>query len=140
MPINNNPYYTTSPASPPIYSAPVYQQPPASSPYANSAQFIWVRGESEARAFPVSFGQSVLMMDRDSMTIYSKSVDMSGQTSFDVFDLVKREMVDTSQQQIDLSGYVKSEDLEAIVEKAVNKALHKKNPNRTFSKVKENGE
>lgn len=128
MPIGTNGYYPNAGSmtpSMPIYTGPVYQQPNVT-PVPNTS-IAWVRGEAEAYAFPVSAGSSVLLMDRDSMVLYAKSVDMAGRLSVETFDLVKREpkQPEESTAAMDLSGYVKTEDLEAIVADAVSKALGK---------------
>lgn len=130
MPFGTGGYYPASSAAPttPIYTGPVYQSQNPST-YAPSITMFWVNGESEAYSFPVSLGQNVLMMDRNSMTIYSKSVDTTGAVSFEIHDLVKRETASANETP-DLSGYVKVDDLETIVDKAVNKALSKRNWNR----------
>ena len=39
---------------------------------------IWVQGESAAKAYPVSAGQSVLLMDSENSVMYIKSTDQSG--------------------------------------------------------------
>lgn len=110
----------------PIYTGPVYQQP-NTTPQPNTS-IAWVRGETEAYAFPVAAGTSVLLMDRDSMALYSKTVDMSGRLSMEIYDLVKRETkVETNATSgVDMEGYAKVEDVEKLVAEAVNKAMQKK--------------
>lgn len=127
MPIiggTNYPSYQTTQT--PIYTGPVYQQPNAT-PQPNTS-IAWVRGETEAYAFPVAAGTSVLLMDRDSMALYSKTVDMSGRLSMEIYDLVKRETkVETNATSgVDMEGYAKVEDVEKLVAEAVNKAMQKK--------------
>ena len=134
MPFGTNGCYPAS-GTTPIYTGPVYQSQSPST-YSPSLTMFWVNGESEAYSFPVSPGQSILMMDRNSMTIYSKSLDASGTVSFEIHDLVKREPAPVP-EPVDLSGYVKADDLDSIIDKAVNKALSKRNWNR--NKQKENG-
>lgn len=123
MPIATTPYYQN------YSSVPTYQSP-------STGMFTWVNGISEVYQFPVSPGQSALFMDRESSVIYSKSTDTTGRTGIEIYDLVKREDP-ILESPVDLSGYVKSEDLEDIINRAVNKALSRKNQNRPFNKQKE---
>lgn len=51
----------------------------------------WVDSEQQARAYPVAYGASVLMLDRNQDTIYIKSVDQSGvMTGFRICDYQER--------------------------------------------------
>lgn len=118
MPIGANSYYTN-----PTYS--------------NTTVVTWVNGANEAYQFPVSLGQSVLLMDRGSSTLYSKSADTSGRITFETYDLVKRvEPAPAEVKEPDLSDYVRNDELEEIINRAINKALQKRN--RNFAKQKEN--
>lgn len=98
--------------------------------------FVWVQGEAGAKAYPVAAGNSVLLMDSENPVLYMKSTDSSGKPlPIETYDLVKREPVSyqpipqapISQKipDIDLSGYVKNEDLEAKVMELIDKALGK---------------
>jgi len=49
-----------------------------SAPQNLSSNFIWVQGESAAKAYPVVSGQSVLLMDSENSVFYIKSTDQSG--------------------------------------------------------------
>lgn len=105
---------------------PVNLQPPVQQ---SSGGFIWVQGEAAAKAYPVAPGNSVLLMDSDSPTLYMKSTDNTGKPlPLEIYDLVKREDVIASpketQPQIDLSEYVKMSDLEAKVKEMIKKALN----------------
>lgn len=133
MPIGTGGYYPQS-GTTPIYTGPVYQQP-ASTPYPNTS-IAWVKGETEAYAFPVAAGTSVLLMDRDSMALYSKSVDMSGRLSMEIYDLVKREnkVEGNVVSGVELANYVKVEDVHKMVADAVNKAMQKKGLHKPYNK------
>lgn len=124
---------TASQGTTPIYTGPVYQQPMAT-PTPNTS-IAWVRGEAEAYSFPVAAGMSVLLMDRDSLTMYSKSVDMSGRLSMDVYDLVRRESKsnDKDPSAQSLNDYVTKDELGKIVSDAVDKALHKKGMHKPYN-------
>lgn len=39
---------------------------------------IWVQGENSAKSYPVSAGQSILLMDSENPVMYIKSTDQSG--------------------------------------------------------------
>lgn len=53
------------------YTPPVYQQP-------NQSTLVWVQGESGAKAYPVTPGNSVLLLDSESDRFFIKSSDTSG--------------------------------------------------------------
>lgn len=44
----------------------------------SSNSIIWVQGEQAAKAYPVSAGQSMLLMDSENPLMYIKSTDQSG--------------------------------------------------------------
>ena len=46
---------------------------------------IWVQGLEGAKAYPVSAGQAVLLMDSDSNCLYLKSADQTGMPSLRIF-------------------------------------------------------
>lgn len=51
----------------------------------------WVDSEQQARSYPVAYGASVLMLDRNQDTMYIKSVDQSGvMTGFRICDYQER--------------------------------------------------
>lgn len=118
----------------PIYTGPVYQQP-AATPQPNTS-IAWVRGEAEAYAFPIAAGTSVLLMDRNSMTLYSKTVDMSGRLSMEIYDLVKREdkLEADVVSGIESLDFVKKGEVEKMVSDAVNKAMQKKGSYKPYHK------
>ena len=57
---------------PPYYTG---AQPAA---YQQNSGIIWVQGENAAKAYPVSAGQSLLLMDTEDNVMYIKSIDQSG--------------------------------------------------------------
>ena len=62
-----------------------YQQPQQSAP------IIWVQGEEGAKAYMVSAGNSVLLMDSENSVFYIKSTDASGMPQpLRVFDYTER--------------------------------------------------
>lgn len=109
------------------------QQPqPQQNQTTGNAGFVWVQGEAGAKAYPVAAGNSVLLMDSEAPVLYMKSTDSSGRPlPIETYDLVKREPVShqppvqQKMPEIDLSNYVKNEDLEAKVMELIDKALGK---------------
>lgn len=134
----NQPFYQNQ------YSQSVPNQPVQQMPQLNQVNqqqtgnsgFVWVQGEAGAKAYPVAAGNSVLLMDSEAPVLYMKSTDSSGRPlPIETYDLVKREPVSHQQipqppvqqkmPEIDLSNYVKNEDLEAKVMELIDKALGK---------------
>ena len=91
--------------------------------------FQWVQGEAAAKAFHVEPGQTVLLMDSDSPVLYFKSSDVTGRpTPMIIYDLVERKELDNQQnfQNIDLSAYLKKDELEGIINDIVEKSVAKR--------------
>ena len=66
-------------------------QQPTTAPGGASNGIIWVQGEAAAKAYPVALGQSVLLMDSESSTMYIKSTDQSGMPQpLRIFDYQER--------------------------------------------------
>lgn len=97
-------------------------------------QFEWVSGgEMEATAYPLAPGHSVILMDSENPVIYLKTRESNGKyLPMEIYDLVKREKMQQvpqaqTQTQIDLSAYVRKDDLGNIIapliQEAVDKAL-----------------
>lgn len=62
-------------------------------PYQQRSGLIWIQGEAGAKSYPVSAGQTVLLMDSESNTFFIKSADMSGMPlPLRVFDYTERTM------------------------------------------------
>lgn len=57
----------------------------------NQSGLIWVQGEAGAKSYPVSAGQTALLMDAEANTFYIKSADVSGMPlPLRVFDYTER--------------------------------------------------
>ena len=99
------PYYPTFP-----YQAP--QQ---------SGGIIWVQGIESMKSYPVSAGQSALLMDSESNCFGIKTVDASGMPHpLRVFDYVERKQParsteSTSAASLDVSRFVTHEELEGAI-------------------------
>lgn len=120
MPVYGGNYYgQTAPGlgtGTPIYNGPVYQTPSNNSP-----GIVWVSGEEQARNFPVLPGNSLLLMDMNNLTLYSKSVLANGQMALDIYDLIKREP--EKQEAAQSVDFVKRDELEGLISAAVTKAM-----------------
>ena len=103
-PYMNNPYLN-------------YQFPPIPQPIQQTVQqtvqqpqsnVIWVKNMMEAQNYPVSAGNTVMLMDNDNPVVYKKSADLSGRAlPLEVYDLVKREAVaEEEPHQINLEEYL----------------------------------
>ena len=61
---------------------------------------IWVQGENSAKSYPVSAGQSVLLMDSENPVMYIKSTDQSGMPlPLRIFDYKERTQERTERPQ-----------------------------------------
>lgn len=90
----------------------------------------WVQGEAGAKAFPVSAGQSVLLMDSENNVFYIKSTDNSGMPlPLRTFDYKERTAQSTPkaaqnapQAAIDTSLFVTRDELEKRLAELVAKS------------------
>lgn len=114
--------YTSYPAQYQSYQT--FQQTPVQQPQPQSQMssgIQWVQGKSAAQAFNVMPGQTVLLMDSDSPTLYLKSTDQSGRPMpMVVYDLIERKDPEASidnhsTPNVDLSDYVKRADMEEYI-------------------------
>lgn len=83
-----NPYGGYQPFATAQYS-PLAQAPNApnyQNQQASSNGIIWVQGEAGARAYIVTPGASILLMDSDAPRFYIKSADQSGVPSLRIFE------------------------------------------------------
>lgn len=86
-----------------------------------SGGLIWVQGESGAKSYPVSAGQSVLLMDSESNRFFIKSADASGMPlPLRIFDYVERKEATRQQESasaaaLDVSRFVTHEELESRI-------------------------
>lgn len=113
------------------YSQPYYgYNQPVSQPQPRSTGINWVQGESGAQAFYVEPGQSAWLMDSEEMIGYLKTVEPNGMPRpLEAYDLVKRPKVVASQsyaleqKSVDLTDYVKRDDVERMVSTEVERRL-----------------
>lgn len=98
-----NNYYPATYQAPVIYS----QAPPQSS------GIQWVQGEIGARAYPVTPGASVLLMDSDENRFFIKSADASGMPlPLRVFSYTEEVATQSHESKIDTSNFVTREEFE----------------------------
>ena len=111
---------------------PNYQMQQQNVPQAqNNAQtgIIWVQGVEGAKAYPVGAGNNVLLMDSEESVFYIKSTDPSGMP-MPLRAFKYSEIGEQKAEQIDMSGYVTKEELEArLKELAPKKSTKKKEVN-----------
>lgn len=87
----------------PNYYPQFYQQVPQNSPQSmqiQSSGFISVRNESEARNYPVAYGNSVTFKDENAPYVYTKTMGFSQLETprFEKYKLVKEEPVLTQEE------------------------------------------
>lgn len=81
---------------------------------------IWVQGIEAAKSYPVSAGQSVLLMDSESNAFFIKTADASGMPlPLRIFDYKER-IAQNAQNSptaasIDTSGFITREEFEARI-------------------------
>lgn len=63
--------------------------------------FLWVLNENEATAYPVAPGANVVLWDKNSPTIYVKSVNAQGVPSMRILDFSERTADNTPKTSID---------------------------------------
>ena len=83
-----------------------------------------VQGEAMADVYPVNAGQEVILFDMDNPFVYHKVRGNDNKLVQKRFRLVEDEKQnEVSQPQIDLSGYVREEEISQIVADAVEKKM-----------------
>lgn len=111
----------------PVMQQPVIQQP--------SQQILaWVQSEEEGINFPLNAGQSIFLMNQKEPYLYMKSVDQLGKSTF-----IKKRLVDESDNQeskIDLSEYIRKEELENLITNKIQKEVEKKISELSFKPTK----
>ena len=103
------------------YQSPIIQQ--QAQPTMQNQILTWVQSEEEATKFPLSAGQSIFLMNQNDDYLYMKSVDQLGKTSF-----IKKRLVDESdhhESKIDLSGYIRKDELETLIDSRIQAEVEK---------------
>jgi len=108
---------------------------------------IWVQGIEAAKSYPVSAGQSVLLMDSESNAFFIKTADASGMPlPLRVFDYSERTSNNApktahethTEPSIDLSAYVTRDELESRIAQIRADYEHKDNRNQNQQKGGQN--
>lgn len=84
-------------------------------PPQDQSGIIWVQGEAGAKAYMVAAGNTVVLWDSESNTIYLKSADASGVPSMRILDWTERtaQSQNVPNRQVQ---YVTSEQFNALVQ------------------------
>lgn len=100
------------------------QMAPANQAFTNtiSNSIVWVETEDEAKTWMVGPNNRVFAFVGNNDVLYVKEKNSDGRPlKTEIYDLSKRQVVDDS--QVDLSGYVKKEDVQSMIDAAVAKAV-----------------
>lgn len=96
----------------------------------------YVQGEASADVFPVNNGQKVILFDIDNPFVYHKERDMNGSLTKKKFRLVEeKEEVPAKIEPIDMSQYIKADEIALIVAEAVDKKMSEYTLKPTKKKV-----
>ena len=90
---------------------PMFQNNQMQQPQQQNNGIVWVQGLEGAKAYPVTAGQAVLLMDSDSNCLYLKSADQTGMPSLRIFDYKERTETPPEPQNLDVSDFIRKEDL-----------------------------
>ncbi len=132
------PYYPVNYPYPQMYQnqySPQTQQ--------QNSGLIWVQGIEAAKSYPVSAGQSVLLMDSESNAFFIKTADASGMPlPLRVFDYTERTANNVpkaaqetrTEPPIDLSAYVTRDELESRISEIMVARRNPDNQNRSERK------
>ena len=136
------PYYPVNYPYPQMYQnqyAPQSQQ--------QSSGLTWVQGIEAAKSYPVSAGQSILLMDSESNSFFIKSADASGMPlPLRVFDYTERTVNNApktvqetrTEPSIDLSAYVTRDELESRISEIMATKRNPENQQRNDRKDGQN--
>ena len=132
IPYQNN-YYPTYQQQ---YPQPIQMPQPIPQPQMVQPQnqiLAWVKDEKEALDFPLSAGQSIFLMSQNEPYLYMKSVDQLGKSTF-----LKKRLVDESDNstpQVDLTDYIKREEIENLITDRIQREVEKKMSEISFKKT-----
>lgn len=118
------------PMMPQQYQQPVVQQMPQQ----QQQILAWVQSEEEGMNFPLSTNQSIFLMNQNEPYLYMKSIDQLGKSTF-----IKKRLVDESdnnKNQIDLSDYIKREEIENLITDRIQKEVDKRVSQLSFKPAK----
>lgn len=95
----------------------------------------WVQGPQQVEAFPVQYGGTVVLWDKEQPVIYIKSVDNFGNASIQILDYEFRKNTPVNETVVkpeEKVEYVKKEDFDKL-QAQINELINNKHqPNRKF--------
>lgn len=123
----NQPFPQISQPMPPV-QAPLSQ----AIPNTISNSIVWVETEDEARNWMVGPNNRVFVFVGDNKILYIKEKNSDGRPlKTEVYDLDKRQLIEEG-ASVDLTNYVRKDDVQAMIDDAVNKALNENRRNKNF--------
>lgn len=93
-----------------------------------------VQGEASANIYPVQPGQEVILIDIDNPYIYRKERGLDNKLIQKRFRLVEDEPIE-EKPKVDLSGYVREDDIAQMIADAVDKKMSEYTLKPTKKKV-----
>ena len=104
-------------------------------PTAITNTIVWVETEDEAKNWMVAPNNRVFIFVGDNNALYVKEKNSDGRPlKTEIYDLERRNIIEES-SQVDLTNYVRKDDVALMIEDAVNRAL-KQNKRRYYNKRK----
>ena len=94
---------------------PMYQPPQQMTPPTIHAEIVQVDNEQAAANYPVGAGASQMMIARDESAIFVKTAGQNGAT----LDVFAKRPSKPATQSVDLSEYVRRDEIEALVAAAM---------------------
>lgn len=88
-------------------------------------KFDTVQGEIAANVYPVDIGEEVILMDIDNPYIYKKRRGFDGKLETEK-NVVVRYEEETHDEAPDLSGYIRREEVDMMVQNAVQNAVEQR--------------
>jgi len=115
--------------SPQMVQQPMVQQPQQNRYQSYSPQmrrkFDTVQGEIAANVYPVDIGEEVILMDIDNPYIYKKRRGFDGKLETEK-NVVVRYEEEAHDEAPDLSGYIRREEVDMMVQNAVQNAVEQR--------------
>lgn len=91
---------------------------------------VWTETEEEAKTWMVGPNNRVFVFVGNNEVLYIKEKNSDGRPlKTEIYDLNKRQIIEEG-GSIDLTGYVKKDDVQSMIDAAVAKALAESNKNR----------
>lgn len=106
-----------------------YQATPPTNP------ITWVQGSQQVETYPVQYGGTVVLWDKEQPVIYIKSVDNFGNASVQILDYEFRKNTPINETVVkpeEKVEYVKKEDFDKLQDQLNELINNKHQPNRKF--------